>query len=208
MKNIISSIASLMYLTSCKSKNPSTRFSIWFSFISFVSKTLVSDIVGEHWKRKSKSQPSIYMGGKIIFLLELFPSDSKIVGYVVTIAFPIVEFNWRNLTLVRRSCEWTIYVSKFGVCCMLLRNHTYFKYILTYFSHLIEAKMESLVYFYITSKSSNLITLLWWLVCRLFCPYSVLIGQSEDHVFRQLPARLLRHISSQTKWKKVDHETK
>lgn len=42
-------------------------FITWFSY-----KTLVSDLVGEHWKRKSKSQPSIYMGGEILSLVPEF----------------------------------------------------------------------------------------------------------------------------------------
>lgn len=38
----------------------------------------VSVVVGEHRKRKSQSQPSIYMGGKLHFMMFLFHSCGQL----------------------------------------------------------------------------------------------------------------------------------
>lgn len=67
-------------------------------------------LVGEHWKRKGKSQPPFHLGGEL-------PSESFQVHYIQKSRICLstlccAEFNGWDFTYVRGSCERAIHVRK------------------------------------------------------------------------------------------------
>ena len=77
-------------------------------------------VVGKYWEGKGKSKPSLYMGGKLLSGINAFVKCNKqnILDHhcplrlIMVLFFTVgTEFNWRNLTPIRRSCERTIHVS-------------------------------------------------------------------------------------------------
>lgn len=126
-------------------------------------------LVGEHWKRKGKSQPPFHLGGEL-------PSESFQVHYIQKSRICLstlccAEFNGWDFTYVRGSCERAIHVRK-NMRYLTVRDYG-FKLMSNFFGSFFfsEAKMGSPVSSYITSKSFYPNNYILRLVCIYFVVY-------------------------------------
>ena len=129
-------------------------------------------VVGKYWEGKGKSKPSLYMGGKLLSGINAFVS--KIYLIIIALSYYGFIFHSGNRIQLEEShtyqeIMWTNHSCQYAVFHYCFYNYIILDYDFDIFLlfWLIVAKMESPVYFYITSKSSNPNSYIGRLVCIL-----------------------------------------